>query len=240
MSNARNLAKVAVDANGDIGTASLDNLTGALGYTPVDKAGDTMTGTLTINQNNSGGLSAINLPADETTIQGPATNTQIRMGGNLVLNASGQASIGTNGVGSRVVIDSAGRVTMPYQPHILGTPGNGTSGNSGTADRFAVKTSRGLTYANSRITVPVAGVYLITFQTITSSGSGRIDTHIYINNIVTNSGLNETNTTGFRQRTHSLTIYLNASDFINFQCGSWYIDGNSFDQFQQASVTLLG
>ena len=46
MSNARNLAKVAVDANGDIGTASLDNIDLT---TRVAKTGDTMTGDLIVN-----------------------------------------------------------------------------------------------------------------------------------------------------------------------------------------------
>lgn len=48
MSNARNLAKVAVDANGDIGTASLDNIDLT---TRVAKTGDTMTGDLSVSGN---------------------------------------------------------------------------------------------------------------------------------------------------------------------------------------------
>ena len=67
------------------------------------------TARLQVVQGNSGGVAAILLSSDESTIQGPSANTQIRMGSNLVLNASGIIPIGTNG-SERVRIDSSGNV----------------------------------------------------------------------------------------------------------------------------------
>jgi hypothetical protein len=67
------------------------------------------TARLQVVQGNSGGVAAILLSSDESTIQGPSANTQIRMGSNLVLNASGIIPISTNG-SERVRIDSSGNV----------------------------------------------------------------------------------------------------------------------------------
>ena len=64
---------------------------------------------LHVFQSNSGGVAAILLSQDESTIQGPSANTQIRMGSNLVLNASSIIPISTNG-SERVRIDSSGNV----------------------------------------------------------------------------------------------------------------------------------
>ena len=83
------------------------------------------TGKLHIAQANSGGIPAIRLSEDESTIQGPSANTQIRMGGNLVLNASSVMLFGTNG-SERIRIDSNGNVgigtTSPaYKLDVNGT-----------------------------------------------------------------------------------------------------------------------
>jgi len=142
----------------------------------------------------------------------------------------------------RVNIDSSGRVTTPYQPHIFGTPGLGTIGANGKADRFSVLTSRGnLTASSGVITVPVDGVYAITFTTITEYlVNVRKDNWIYVNNVVIASGLNDDNTTGFKHRSLAISMFIPEGDSIEFGSSSWYATGNSFDNWQTASVTLLG
>ena len=67
------------------------------------------TAKLQVVQSNAGGVAAILLSSDESTIQGPSANTQIRMGSNLVLNGSNILTLGTNNV-TRMVIDVTGNV----------------------------------------------------------------------------------------------------------------------------------
>ena len=151
---------------------------------------------------------------------------------------------GGAGLTERMRIDASGRVTMPYQPHIFGTPGVGSSNTSGTASIFTTKSSYGLSFSNSRITVPVAGVYMITFTTITGAGSGRVDTKIAINNAYRIAGLNNQSDNGgsadYRHRSMSATVKLAANDFIQFTSDYWYANGTAYDEWQTASVTLLG
>jgi hypothetical protein len=160
-----------------------------------------------------------------------------------IQTASGMAlAFATNGDTERMRIDSNGRVTTPYQPYIFGTPHNGTEGSSGTANKMNVfGTPVGLSFSNNRITVPIAGVYLLTWQTIAAdTTSGRYDTAIYINGVERNSGLNEVNGNGYHMRTHTLSIYLAANDYIQYVHARWYGDGVSFSNWNTASVVLLG
>jgi hypothetical protein len=133
-----------------------------------------------------------------------------------------------------------GAVTTPQQPHIFGTPHNGTEGSSGQATFFRVKTSRGLSFSNNRITIPVAGVYMITYQTICQSNTGRYDTQVKVNGNEITNGLNENNGDGYHQRTHSFCMYLNVNDYITFHNARYYSNGSQFDPWTTASVTLLG
>jgi hypothetical protein len=64
---------------------------------------------LVVSQNNSGGVAAIHLPEDESTILGSTANTNIKMGGNLTLSAGSVWMANTNG-SERLRITSAGNV----------------------------------------------------------------------------------------------------------------------------------
>ena len=92
------------------------------------------TGRLHVVQGNSGGVAAILLSSDESTIQGPSANTQIRMGSNLVLAASGIIPIDTNG-SERMRITSTGCVgigtTSVRSNSLLDVYGAGVFGTSG-------------------------------------------------------------------------------------------------------------
>lgn len=74
------------------------------------------TGKLTVSKSNGGSTSgaanaAIFLDQDESTIQGPGTFTNIRMGGNLVLAANGVMSFNTGNV-ARGGFDASGNFTF--------------------------------------------------------------------------------------------------------------------------------
>ena len=98
----------------------------------------------------------------------------------------------------RMAIDENGRVSRPYQLWIAGSPNNTTG--AGTANAFntdGFSAPVGLSFSNSRITVPIAGVYLITFTTICDTGTGRQDANILVNGTSILSTLNDTDTNGY-------------------------------------------
>jgi len=66
---------------------------------------------LVISQTNSGGIAAIHLPVDESTILGPNANTYLKMGGNVVLGANGQLDLTTSGT-SKLTIKNNGQVAI--------------------------------------------------------------------------------------------------------------------------------
>jgi len=91
------------------------------GATPTF-AGGTLNGTLTIVKSNGGNVNgsanaAIYLSQDESSIQGPGTNTVIRMGGNLVLGANSTWIAATAGTAALTINNSqnstfAGNITV--------------------------------------------------------------------------------------------------------------------------------
>jgi len=152
------------------------------------------------------------------------------------LTATGGSSVATE----RMRIDNAGRVTMPYQPYIYGSPTN--TGGSGTANSFYTISARGgMAFSTDRITVPVTGVYHISFNTICASSTGRVDAAININGGAIVSMLSEDNGTGYHYRSGSITVLLAANDYIQFVNNDWYSStATGFTTWRTASVALLG
>lgn len=137
-------------------------------------------------------------------------------------------------------IDSAGRVTMPYQPHIHGSPVNSTG--AGAANSFATGYSKNtLSFSNGRVTVPIDGIYLILFNSIADTGTGRLDIFIKVNGTIATSSLSNDSDSGFRQNNCSAVLNLSANDYITFEHEDWYnFGGTSYDNWRTASVTLIG
>ena len=137
-------------------------------------------------------------------------------------------------------IDAAGRVTTPSQPHIHGMPNN--SSGSGIANVFYTAYSRNtLSFSNSRVTVPVAGAYLINFNTISDSSTGRVDANILVNGTNILSALSEDNGQGFHQKSLSAVVNLSANDYIQVSNADWYNSGiTSYDRWKTLSITLVG
>ena len=142
----------------------------------------------------------------------------------------------------RMKIDENGRVSRPYQLWIAGTPTNTTG--SGIANSFSTASFAspvGLSFSNSRITVPIAGVYLITFCTIIDNGTARQDTGIKINGTSIVETLNTPSTVnGYHYRGASISVKLAANDYIQFENDDWYSATTTDSHWKRASVYLLG
>lgn len=154
MSNARNLADV-ISGNYDVPAGSLDNVDLS---SRVAKTGDTMTGVLTIQ--NTGFDSRITL--QNTGTGGQTFNVFSTMdsftqgGGNLLFHTSSAP----NGI---LKMDSAGRVTMPYQPAAYGAryaSGSWTSSDTRIVPD-TITTNIGNHMSGGVFTCPVAGLYRV-------------------------------------------------------------------------------
>ena len=139
--------------------ANADDVTASLA-TKVDKAGDTMTGPLTINTG-SNGTPAINLNHSNTD----ADNFVIQLGIPGVSNG-GFTIRDIDAAANRLVIDSAGRVTMPFQPAFMLGRSGGEVSFTGTNQvltgfNFAVANVGGhMNVSTGTFTAPISGTYL--------------------------------------------------------------------------------
>lgn len=141
----------------------------------------------------------------------------------------------------RMEIDTSGRVTKPYTPHIFGSIGNNSTQTNSFASFMNVFSSTELTFSSSRVTVPVAGLYLITFTTISDSVTARRDANIYINGTSRLAMLTDDSSTGYKYRSGSLVAKLAASDYIQFYNQNWYdYLQTAYVDWRTASVTFLG
>jgi hypothetical protein len=116
----------------------------------------TTTGKLTVSKSNGGNTSgaanaAIYLDQDESTIQGPGTYTQIRMGGNLVLGASSLTAFFTNNA-ERMRIKSDGTVMIGTTTDDQWFTSTNTGFNFNAGNFLAVARSGGSPIIANRLT----------------------------------------------------------------------------------------
>ena len=153
MSKQSDLVNVAQDA----GTSGYVNLTG-----------DTMVGALTLaTPGFSGGLQSTATTGDTATRWRLSRNTSTGQSGKdwyiSVNTDTGSLAFHESGVADRMTIDTAGRVTMPYQPAFL-TKTHGSNHTGGwakftgfTSDTFNIGNHWSL--ATHRFTAPISGIY---------------------------------------------------------------------------------
>ena len=97
-----------------------------------------------------------------------------------------------------------------------------------------------MTFTTDRITVSQEGVYLITFNTICDTTTGRIDAHIKVNGSNIVNTLNEANGNGYHYRGASICRYLYANDYIQVNNGDWYSASSNTTTWKTMSVAFLG
>lgn len=150
----------------------------------------------------------------------------------------GKANIngGNTFTGNQVI--NSGYLTSNSTPHISGRM-TGTTG-SGAANSFTIRRQVGITIGSStNLTVPVAGIYAIGFNSISNNSTGRVDSGIDINGGRFASALTEDNGTGFHYKSLHIQVYLAANDYINFVSNGWYDSGNNNTEWKTFYMTLI-
>ena len=119
----------------------------------------------------------------------------------------------------RMRIDSAGRVTMPYQPSFYAqhNPTSATSGSYGNFTNEFINignhvshSTHGGAYSYTRFTCPVAGIYLVWVGNIGPSAATVQRTHIYKNGVIA-SAILRSSQDGNHGTSASMTVLVNAS-----------------------------
>jgi hypothetical protein len=141
--------------------------------------------------------------------------------GALVLGTNpNTADLSEGGLVGRVIVDNAGRVTMPYQPAFsLQAVSKADNGVNGTYNIFSGNTAtlnRGSHYnsTNGRFTAPVSGVYffIVTAGRENSSGTATGYVHIRINGVLRASAIHYY--TDYTSSTVSLAYQLSVNDYV--------------------------
>ena len=217
----------------------------------VNTTGDTMTGTLSV----TGGRLYVGQTAGDYAQFGKDT------GGNAFIDATqADADFGiyinstSTGYNKKFGIDSAGRVTMPYQPsfHAYGNNGMAASSTKAVIVWPTIRHNIGGHYNASTgyFTAPVSGLYHFGFCTIAANndsvyrmfpyvnGAKQGDMHLRIDTSASGSEYGE-------NATYSFTFYLSANDTLsiwgsNDSALEWYASGSTTNDYYRFWGYLIG
>ena len=126
------------------------------------------------------------------------------------------------------------------RPHLHGTP-YGTDAQIATGMR--VRQSNQLSFITDRVTVPIAGIYLITFNTLSGNNNqNRTDINIRVNGTTVSADLDMAQgSNDYSGKSTQVAVDLAANDYIQFYNTDWYSSTpSSFDSWQQVSITYIG
>lgn len=200
--------------------------------------GKTGTGGTVANQNGSGSFEA---RGDGSNAASMSFHRPGNYAINMGLDTDNNFKIGgwSQGGTPYFRMNTNGHMILPSQPIISGSLTNTTNLNA-AANNFSILTNIGFTVGADRITVPTAGNYLVTYNTISNSSTGRVDAAIFFNGTNQVQTLTEDNGTGFHQRSMSVVRALAANDFIQFTNTNWYSNGTTgYVEWRTFSITKL-
>jgi len=257
MGRARDLARFQpsasglVEANDLAAGAAVSNL----GYTPVNKAGDTMSGTLEVqagwrlgtNTGGSGGgapyaggLGGGFNPNNNVYSMYCRDRTDTHW--NDLWIETKTLALKTNGGNTAIYMDQSGRVLMPYQPAFWSWRSGG--GNVGSEEDFQcdqVQINRGSHYntSNFRFTAPVTGAYCFEFHAMNNQGNpGSSTVYFWINGAkyhyfhIVNSHPSSAGST--------VILQLSANDYVNCTASNIHYNGGSQYKYPHFGGYLIG
>jgi hypothetical protein len=145
---------------------------------------------------------------------------------NLRTKGAGEIKF-TVGASERLRIDSAGRVTMPYQPALMIDSMQSNTNGSNFSNGSIHVNRGGMSYNSSTgvVTVPVAGVYRIHWHMLSNASSSSGQCVLYINGAFTDEVFYNTGTASSLQTVGATHLRsLGAGDTVSIQnvSGSWY------------------
>jgi hypothetical protein len=151
-------------------------------------------------------------------------------------------AFGTNNL-ERMRIDSAGRVTMPYQPAFsakhTATEGPGT--NSPLTQWGVQVNVGGGAFSNGRYTAPIAGNYLISLSLLQNTGTGSSGVNLTRNGSIIYRVMYAVTGYGYQMASGTYILSLAANDYIEFtnEVGGiqWYGDATGLGAM---TVQLIG
>ena len=175
---------------------------------------------------------------------------------NLVLDSSGNATFGgvakvgglmnPSGSASAIAMDSAGRVTMPYQPHYVATARASSFNTNGETNYTTfvhrdtkINTGNHMNTSTGKFTCPVAGRYLVSFQGL-CRGAGSFNIAIVLNGAQYNQLGRAIVASGTEQNVKTFAIVsCAANDELRIDC-STSVSGDIYFEHNSTSIVLIG
>jgi hypothetical protein len=148
----------------------------------------------------------------------------------------------SSGGSTRMLIDSSGRVTTPFQPAFF-VIANGayTVGNDIVYNEVSVNRGSHYNAGSGRFTAPVAGAYFFSIKNLQTNTSSVIRFYFVLNGTVLGVGSTLDgawqsrfdNNNNFKEQQTSTILNLNAGDYVTVrqQAGTNSIDGSGYSTF---------
>ena len=211
----------------------------------VGGSADSVIDTLTLKNDNIGASAGtgINFVVDgvnditTAAIYGQRTGAAYHQGSLQFLTRDNSGG----GLAERMRIDSAGRVTMPYQPSFIAYYATTTNlSGSSTVIFTHTRINRGSHYSTSsgRFTAPVSGVYQFNYAVRSSTSQAYCRTRLYKNGAtysIMEAGHAFNNSSHYQ---YSTVMSLAAGDYVNVNVDAGFTI--NIDAFSQFSGYLVG